>query len=239
MSTPTTKFSVGISSCLLGEEVRYDGGHRQNSFIKYKLAEIFDFVPFCPEVAIGLGVPRDPLQLVNKENRIRCLGVKDEKIDVTDPLINYAQTINNSHTQLCGYIFKRGSPSCGIKNVKTFNFDQKDPDSFKATGVGIYARQVMLNQPLLPVADEDDMDDVLMRENFIQRVRLLHNWFQLLNEGLTVRKLKAFHSRLVINLIKQSQKQSQGLDKLLANIDKNNIEKTGYEYIQGVMKILT
>ena len=195
MSVQTSKISVGISSCLLGKTVRYDGGHRQNSIIKNELGELFNFIPFCPEVAIGLGVPRDPLQLVSRKNETHCLGIKDNSIDVTDQLIDYAHTENSNHTQLSGYIFKRGSPSCGIKNVKTFGNPDK-PDDFKATGVGIYAGQVMLNHPLLPVTDEDSLDDSLYRENFIQRVFIMHRWQQLLLESGN-RSLKRVQLRIL------------------------------------------
>jgi len=237
MSAPKTKITVGISSCLLGESVRYDGGHRENLLIKNELGKVFNFIPFCPEVAIGLGVPRNTLQLVNRGNNIRCLGVEDENIDVTDPLIRYANTQKGHHAQLSGYIFKKGSPSCGIKNVKTFNIGNKDPEAFIATGIGIYAEQVKLNNPLLPVTDENDLSDALLRESFIQRVIFLHNWQQLLSESLTINKLRIFHTQHV--LTHMNQDNSESLNKLLEGLDMNNIEEISTKYILSAMKILS
>ena len=109
---------LGISSCLLGEPVRYDGGHKQNRYIMDTLGQYFVFRSFCPEMAIGLGAPRPTLQLVKRGDRLEARGVKDESLEVTDELIDIAEQQKAWHEEICGYIVKKGSPSCGMERVK-------------------------------------------------------------------------------------------------------------------------
>ena len=106
------KIPVGISSCLLGQTVRYDGGHKYDVYINRRLADFFDFRPFCPEVAIGLGTPRPPIRLVTTSDGLRVRGVKDPSRDVTEQLCDYGNRVAAKQAELCGYIFKSRSPSC-------------------------------------------------------------------------------------------------------------------------------
>jgi uncharacterized protein YbbK (DUF523 family) len=173
------KIPIGISSCLLGQQVRFDGGHKRDAYIVGKLSEYFEFHPFCPEVAIGLGIPRPPIHLVKIDNAIRCVGVKYPELDVTDRLRDYAVQEKDNHAGLCGYILKKNSPSCGMKRVMVYAGDQ-----LHRNGFDIYAQEMMRNNPLLPVEEEDRLGDPGLRENFIQRVYVLYRWQQMLAEGL-------------------------------------------------------
>jgi uncharacterized protein YbbK (DUF523 family) len=170
----TDKIKVGISSCLLGEQVRYDGGHRKNSYITEVLADYFEFLPFCPEVSIGLGTPRETIHLKLINNEVRCIGSETADLDVTEQLYNAAENEKVWHRDLCGYIFKRGSPSCGIDKVKLLIDDTVTRD-----GVGLYAQRLMQNFPSLPVEEEGRLEDPQLRENFIRRVYLLSRWKRL------------------------------------------------------------
>ncbi|MEX0618473.1 MAG: DUF523 domain-containing protein [Pseudohongiellaceae bacterium] len=164
------KIPVGISSCLMGENVRYDGGNRFDLLIHETLGEVFEFVPFCPETAIGLGVPREPIRLVGDtdSDRIRCLSL-DGTSDYTECLTQYALQQREPHSRLCGYVFKKGSPSCGVDSVKVWRRDQTLP-----TGTGIYAATLMKLYPWLPVEEEGRLHDTALRARFMQRVIALH-----------------------------------------------------------------
>ncbi len=225
------KIPIGISSCLLGENVRFDGGHKRDAYITGTLSEYFDFVPFCPEMGIGLGVPRQTIQLVKIDKTIRCVGVKNPELDVTEQLREYAQLHREQHAQLCGYIFKKDSPSCGIAKVKVYNKTVPQRE-----GIGIYAQEMMRNNPLLPVEDEGRLGDAKLRENFIQRVYVLHRWKQLLAEGLTPKSLTNFHARH--KLIIMSHADYRELGQLLAGLSKDNLQEVAERYILLLMQLL-
>jgi uncharacterized protein YbgA (DUF1722 family)/uncharacterized protein YbbK (DUF523 family) len=225
------KIPVGISSCLLGQAVRYDGGHKLDSYIAGTLAEYFDFKPCCPEVAIGMGTPRPTIQLVKINGEISCLGVKNPDIDVTAQLRDYAHQQKSAHADLCGYILKKDSPSCGMERVKVYTNGQP-----QKIGTGIYANEMMRNNPLLPVEEEGRLGDPRLRENFIQRVYVLHRWKQLLAEGLTASRLTRFHARH--KLIIMSHDNYVELGQLLASVGKTNLEEVANAYISQLMKAL-
>ncbi|MEQ1486263.1 DUF523 and DUF1722 domain-containing protein [Methyloglobulus sp.] len=225
------KIPVGISSCLLGQAVRYDGGHKLDSYIAGTLAEYFDFKPFCPEVAIGMGTPRPTIQLVKINGEISCLGVKNPDVDVTAQLRDYAHQQKAVHDDLCGYILKKDSPSCGMERVKVYTNGQP-----QKIGTGIYANEMMRNNPLLPVEEEGRLGDPRLRENFIQRVYVLHRWKQLLAEGLTASRLTRFHARH--KLIVMSHDNYVELGQLLASVSKTNLEEVANTYISQLMKAL-
>jgi uncharacterized protein YbgA (DUF1722 family)/uncharacterized protein YbbK (DUF523 family) len=225
------KIPVGISSCLIGQNVRFDSGHKRDSYIVGTLGEFFDFYPFCPEVAIGLGIPRPTIHLVKINGDIRCVGVKDATNDVTDRLRDYASQEQPAFTDLCGYILKKDSPSCGMERVKVFTTGQPSKE-----GVGIYAQEMMHNNPLLPVEEEGRLGDPGLRENFIQRVYIYHRWKQLLAEGLTVNGLMTFHARH--KLIIMSHADYRELGQLLAGMGKDNVADIAHDYIQKLMKLL-
>ncbi|MEQ1619855.1 MAG: DUF523 and DUF1722 domain-containing protein [Methylococcales bacterium] len=225
------KIPIGISSCLLGLNVRFDGGHKRDSYIAGTLNDYFDFHPFCPEVEIGLGTPRPTIHLVKQNNEIRCVGVKNPEQDVTEQLRDHAHQQKPLHAQLCGYIFKKDSPSCGMERVKVYGGAQPHRE-----GVGIYAEIMMRNNPLLPVEEEGRLGDAGLRENFIQRVYIYHRWKNLCEEGLTPRKLTEFHARH--KLIIMSHADYAPLGQLLAGANTDNIEEVAASYIAQLMVLL-
>ncbi len=225
------KIPIGISSCLLGQNVRFDGGHKRDSYIVGTLSEYFDFRPFCPEVAIGLGTPRPTIHLVKIDNAIRCVGIKDPENDVTGRLRDYAAELRPIHADLCGYIVKKDSPSCGMARVKVFSNGQP-----YRNGVGVYAEEMMRNNPLLPVEEEGRLGDAGLRENFIQRVYVLHRWKQMLAEGLTVNRLATFHARH--KLIVMSHGDYREMGQLIANATKEELGSVAGQYILLLMAVL-
>lgn len=225
---------VGISSCLLGEKVRYDGGHKGHSYIMRTLGEYFEFKPFCPEMAIGLGVPRKPIRLYRGSGQqIRCVSVDDVSKDFTQRLSDCADKQQHWQSQLCGYILKKDSPSCGMERVKVW--DDVMPSK---EGRGIFAAKMMQNLPYLPVEEEGRLGDAVLRENFIQRVFVLRRWQEMIASGLTVGKLVNFHARHKLILMSRDQVVYQRLGRMVAGIDKHNIEEQAPRYRDQLMQAL-
>lgn len=158
------RLRIGVSSCLLGQKVRYNGGHKRDNWIARTLARHFELVPICPEVAIGLGVPRAPIQLVRRGNRVRAVGVDDDSLDVTRALTRYGRDMGRALDDLCGYVFKAHSPSCAMAGVAVRGAHGK-------THAGLYAYALMKARPGLPVEDEDRLRDPAVRAQFLARVR--------------------------------------------------------------------
>jgi len=131
---------IGISSCLLGNQVRYDAGHKHCAYITQILGEYFEFIPFCPEVAIGLGIPRPPIRLVSIDGSIRVRGVNNPQQDVTDALIENAEAVARQLHDVSGYLFKMGSPSCSIEGVKVYHAPSGHPPE---SGSGMFAATIM------------------------------------------------------------------------------------------------
>lgn len=227
------KIPVGISSCLLGEKVRYDGGHKNHSYINGTLSEYFEFKTFCPEMAIGMGVPRKPIRLVQIDEEIQCVGVKDDTVNVTEQLDECANSQLEWQKELCGYIFKKDSPSCGMERVKVFINGQPHRQ-----GSGIFAHRTMVNLPYLPVEEEGRLGDSRLRENFIQRVYVLQRWRQLIHEGLTVHSFTQFHSRHKLIIMSHNQQDARALGKLVASATKENLLQVTDQYILDLMLAL-
>jgi uncharacterized protein YbgA (DUF1722 family)/uncharacterized protein YbbK (DUF523 family) len=225
------KIPIGISSCLLGQEVRFDGGHKHDSYITGTLGQYFEFHPFCPEVAIGLGVPRPALHLVKANEEIRCVGVKNPENDVTERLRRYAGQVKEEHVGLCGYILKKDSPSCGMERVKVYAGNPP-----RREGIGIYAEAMMKANPLLPVEEEGRLGDPGLRENFIQRVYVYYRWKKLLAEGMTAQSLTRFHARH--KLIIMSHGDYRELGQMLAGLTKETLAEVAEQYIARLMKLL-
>ena len=157
-----------MSSCLLGEAVRYDGTDKHIQIITEQLANEYNLISLCPEMAVGMGVPRPPIHLIDVgNNHIEVVGVDDSENNMTKPLFDYGIKVLDLHADVCGYIFKKNSPSCGTKNVKVMQVDGE----YKRYGQGIYAAAIMQYRPLLPVIDEDDFFDESLRDDFLNQVK--------------------------------------------------------------------
>jgi uncharacterized protein YbbK (DUF523 family) len=161
------KIKIGISACLLGENVRYDGGHKLDSFLKDSLGKYVEYVPVCPEVECGLGVPRKSMRLEGEPNSPRLI-ITETGQNVTKRMVNWTQKrmIQLEKEDIRGFIFKSDSPSCGIKKIKIYN-EKSMP--VKA-GAGIFAQIFIKHFPSLPVQDEESLHDSGLRENFIERI---------------------------------------------------------------------
>ena len=225
------KISVGISSCLLGYKVRFDANHKEQRFITEKLAQRFDFVPVCPEMAIGLGVPRTPIHLIGNRHQQQAVNIKDESIDVTAKLVEYGKHQAKQLNFISGYIFKKGSPSCGVFNVKIYT----GKNQVLHSGTGLYAQQIMNANPLLPVEEEGRLCDDNLRHNFLQRVEVYHRWQQLLANGLSKKALVEFHTRHKFMLLAHCEVSYRALGPLIAQLGKTDLQACADQYIAILM----
>ncbi len=228
-----TEINIGISSCLLGEKVRFDSGHKKNSYITSVLADYFEFRPFCPEVSIGLGIPRETIRLVSIDDTVRCVGTKTTDLDVTDQLRESAEKQKNWHQELCGYILKKDSPSCGMERVKVYKDDMPT-----RKGIGLYAERMMQNFPNLPVEEEGRLEDARLRENFIQRVYIYARWKALASEEISLAKLQSFHAQHKYIFMSHNQLKAKELGALLADTTASDLEALSQRYLTNMMALL-
>lgn len=226
------RIRVGVSSCLLGEGVRYDAGHKRDAYINDVLGRYFEYAPFCPEVAIGMGIPRPPIRLVGKPESPRAVGVKVEGIDVTDALVDYARSVVSSGPDISGYIFKRGSPSCGMERVKVFT-EAGMPDGKSS---GLYARVIMDSMPLLPTEEEGRLNDPALRASFVERVYVYDRWRALAREEITAARLIDFHTRHKLLLLSHSEIHYRRLGRLVADAGTRDMAELAGEYIAILME---
>ena len=223
---------VGISSCLLGNQVRYDGGHKRSKYCLNVLSECFDLTPFCPEVAIGLSTPREPIRLVGRADSPRVVGVKNPDLDVTDQLIAYANTVSETQKSLSGYILMKGSPSCGMERVKVYHENGMPNEA----GSGAYAAQIMRNNPALPVEEEARLNDPVLRENFITRVFVYSSWQDEVMQSPSLHEVIQFHSRHKYQLMAHSYEGYKQLGRYLADeAPQKKLDDVLSEYIQALM----
>jgi uncharacterized protein YbgA (DUF1722 family)/uncharacterized protein YbbK (DUF523 family) len=235
MSAATSpKPLVGISSCLLGQQVRFDGGHKKDGWITGPLAAFFDFLPVCPEVGIGLGIPRPTIHLVGDPERPRAVGSRDPSLDVTVRLEDFAKAQLPQLGGISGYILKGKSPSCGMARVPVTS----EKGMPAKVGVGIYARVIMERMPLLPVEEEGRLNDPVLRENFVTRVFVLHRWQQLRAEGITAARLIDFHSRQKYLVMAHSQAAYQRLGQMLSHLKQVDLEAVADMYAAELMTAL-
>ncbi len=232
--THDTKIRLGVSSCLLGQKVRFDGNHKHDSFLTGTLGEFFEWVPVCPEVAIGLGVPRPPIRLVGSAASPRAVGVRDPERDVTGKLAAYGRRQARELDDISGYIFKSKSPSCGMERVKIY----QRAGVPAAAGRGIYAEAFLSAQPWLPAEEEGRLGNPRLRENFIERVFVYRRWQQLTDRGLTVSRLVEFHTRHKLALMAHDVESYRGLGRLVAQAGKRNLKEFGHDYIGRLMEAL-
>ncbi|MAP12215.1 MAG: hypothetical protein CMQ61_09190 [Gammaproteobacteria bacterium] len=228
----TSRPLVGVSSCLLGQEVRFDGGHKLDKFVRSKLGEFVDYVPECPEVAIGLGIPRAPIRLSMNEGRVRVIGVKDPTLDVTDKLDAYAHAVHAKGRQLAGYVFKKGSPSCGMERVKIYT----EGGMPLSNGSGRFAHRFMELNPLMPCEEDGRLNDMAIRESFVERVFTLHRWQRFAGEGLTPGGLVDFHTRHKYLILSHSEVGYRQLGRMVAEAGAANLHELCQAYIGHVMQ---
>ncbi len=211
------KIKLGISTCLLGENVRYDGGHKLDRFLRDTLGQYVDYVPVCPEVECGLPIPRESMHLEGDPESPRLVTSKTKQ-DRTEQMVSWAKrrVVELEKEGLCGFIFKSDSPSSGMERVRVYN--EKGMPVKK--GVGIFARIFMEHFPLLPVEDEGRLHDPKLRENFIERLFTLRRWREVLAEKPSLGALVDFHTRHKLLILSHSPRHYQIMGRLVAQAKK-------------------
>ncbi|GHG03065.1 YbgA family protein [Thalassotalea marina] len=225
---------IGISACLVGEKVRFDASNKPSNFCMNELGQHVTFKAFCPEVAIGLPIPRPTIRLIKKEDVIR-VARPDGSGDVTDALAEYGKKVAKVAQSFSGYIFCAKSPSCGMERVKVYS---EEGNSLKSDGVGAFAKEIMKANPLLPCEENGRLNDPIIRENFVARVYAYRQWQALVDSGLTKHKLMTFHSRYKYTVMSHDLIAYKDLGRLLARADLT-LNDMAEQYISGLMSALT
>jgi uncharacterized protein YbgA (DUF1722 family)/uncharacterized protein YbbK (DUF523 family) len=204
---------IGISSCLLGERVRFDGGHKRDAFLTDVFGRYVEWVPVCPEIEIGLGVPRETLRLRNDDGRVRLVS-PGSGADHTEKMKAWsASRIEQLANQnLCGYVLKRSSPSCGLERVKVY----RNTGLLHRDGVGLFAAALTNRLTNLPVEEEGRLNDPRLRENFVSSVFSYKRWMDLVKKGVTRASVMQFHANHKFLLMAHSQAGTRRLGNLTA-----------------------
>ena len=227
---------LGVSACLLGDQVRYDGGHKRDTFLTTILGPLVEWVRVCPEVESGMGTPREPIRLVNEQGHLRLLTVKTS-VDHTARLTAYAQkrVEELAGEDLCGYILKKDSPSCGMTRVKVYGGTGQAPRS----GVGMFARALFARFPDLPVEEEGRLLDHRLRDNFIERVFAYRRLRDLFESRWSIGDLVRFHTAHELVLMAHSLPAYARLGRLVAQAKAIPRATVRADYRTAFMKALT
>ncbi|MGI9278029.1 MAG: YbgA family protein [Endozoicomonas sp.] len=232
---PEKDIKLGISACLMGQKVRYDGGHKRSSFCMNTLSQYFHFEPVCPEVAIGLGTPREPIRLAGDIKQVRVVGTDHPDRDVTDQLTDYGNKKAKELTDICGYILMQKSPSCGMERVKVYH---KNGTPSGVSSPGAYAKALIEEQPLLPVEEEGRLHDPVLRENFFTRVYAYHRWHNEVLKNPSHAAVVHFHSVHKYMLMAHNPSDYTALGRLVAEGGKMQLEPYLDQYFKEFMNTL-
>lgn len=224
---------IGISACLVGEKVRFDASNKPSNFCIHELGQHVTYKTYCPEVAIGLPIPRPTIRQI-KHNDLIQVSQRDGTGDVTQALQAYGQKIAQMTKNLSGYIFCAKSPSCGMERVKVYS---PEGNSLKSDGIGLFAREIMAANPLLPCEENGRLNDPLIRENYVARLYAYKHWQNVEASGLTKHKLTSFHSQYKYTVMSHDLVAYKHLGRLLARADMP-LQQMASEYILGLMTAL-
>jgi uncharacterized protein YbgA (DUF1722 family)/uncharacterized protein YbbK (DUF523 family) len=229
------KIKLGISTCLLGENVRYDGGHKLDRFLTDTLGQYVAYVPVCPEVECGLPIPRESMHLEGDPESPRLVTSRTRQ-DMTERMVNWARkrVVELEKEELCGFIFKSNSPSSGMERVRVYN--EKGMPVKK--GAGLFARIFMENFPLLPVEDEGHLHDPKLRENFVERIFTLRRWREILAKKENRGNLVDFHTRHKLLILSHSPKHSRLTGKIVARAKDIPLKELYRQYQNTLMEAL-
>lgn len=218
---------IGISSCLLGNQVRHDGGHKRDRYVTDTLAQFFDFVAVCPELEVGMSVPRESVRLVGVVSAPRMIGQKSGK-DWTEAMARFARrrVAELRKLDLTGYILKKDSPSCGMERVRVYG----SSGMANRTGRGLFAQILGETLPLLPLEEEGRLNDPVLRENFIERVFAYQRWVACASGKASRRKLVDFHTRHKLTVFAHSEKHMRRLGQIVAGAKARPLREVMDEY---------
>ena len=234
---PEKNITLGISACLAGQKVRYNGDHKRSGFVVNNLTNFFHLKPVCPEVEIGLGVPREPIRLIGEaDGDYRVRGTDHPENDFTDQLVTFGkETAEALERDISGYILMQKSPSCGMDRVKIYH---ENGHPLGASGPGIFAKTLMESCPLLPVEEEGRLHDPVLRDNFFVRVFAWHKWQTEMRDNPTYAGLVAFHSAYKYMIMAHSPQNYRRLGQIVSVGKKKPVEELASEYVKLFMETL-
>ncbi len=237
MSEPavTIRPVMGIGACLAGKAVRYNGQTKNPNDHVRGITDAFEMRSFCPEMGIGMGVPRAPIRLVGVPGNVRALDVETHSQDHTEQLAGYAQTVLEMAPELCGYILVKGSPSCGYDRVKRY---ADNGYGIASDLQGVFAAALAVADPLMPLEDDGRLNDPGLRESFVTRAYTYHDWKQLCAGGLSAHKLIDFYSRYKYLVMAHHVAGYQKLGRLLADAGNEPLESLASGFIRELMAAL-
>lgn len=234
------RLKVGISACLLGQKVRYDGGHKADDFLVGRLSKFVHYVPVCPEVELGLGTPREPIRLERQGDGIHLIGVRSDA-DHTASMARYAADRTEAliADDLAGYVFKKDSPSCGMERVKVFG----RAGGPSRDGRGVFAAEFMKRFPLVPVEEEGRLQDAGLRRSFLVRLYAGRRLRDLFRGRWTRANLVAFHSREKLLLLAHDPEAYRDLGRLVARVKDlpraEFIDRYERRFMEGLRRVAT
>ena len=229
---PEPPLTIAVSECLTGAPVRYDGGHRASAWPGAALEGLYELRAICPEVGIGLGVPRPPIRLVGTAAAPRAIGVEDPSVDVSDRLRAYAGTRLPDLADVDGYVFKARSPSCGLEGVAL----HAEPDGPAAPkGTGLFAAEIARARPALPRADGEDLFEPGALESFVTRTFVHAFWRRTTAGGIDAPRLIAFHSACKYLVMAHDVSAYRRLGRLLADLS-GSVEAVAGQYLGALMR---
>ena len=227
------KIKIGISSCLLGENVRYDGGQKLDHYLTYTLGKFVEWVPVCPEVEYGLPVPREAMRLEGDPEAPRLVTINTRK-DHTEGMLRWSRSRLKELEKegLSGFIFKSRSPSSGIRGVKVYS-DKGVPSK---SGAGLFGGAFLKHFPLVPAEDDGRLQDPALRENFIGRVFVFDRWQYFMNNSASLKGLVEFHTDHKLLLMSHSPRHYTELGRLVAGAKKMKPKELFGQYIETLME---
>jgi uncharacterized protein YbgA (DUF1722 family)/uncharacterized protein YbbK (DUF523 family) len=219
----------------MGETVRYDGGHKLDRFLTDTLGQYVQYIPVCPEVECGLGVPRESMHLEGNPDSPRLITSRTKQ-DITERMVRWAKrrVVEIEKEDLCGFIFKSDSPSSGMERVRVYN----EKGMPVKRGIGMFARIFMEHFPLLPVEEEGRLHDPNLRENFIERIFILKRWREALTEKESRGIVVNFHTKHKLLILSHSPKHYQTMGKLVAKAKELAIKELYQQYQTILMEAL-
>jgi len=224
---------IGISACLIGEKVRFDAGNKPSNFCIKELGQHVTYKAYCPEVAVGLPIPRPTIRLIKEEQMIK-VSRPDGSGDVTGAIKAYGKKIAALSHNLSGYVFCAKSPSCGMERVKVYS---ASGDPLQVQGIGVFSREIMKANPLLPCEENGRLNDPILKENFVARVFAYRHWQALVESGISKHKLTSFHAKYKYTVMSHDLVAYKHLGRLLASAD-IAVEDMAEQYITGLMTAL-
>jgi uncharacterized protein YbgA (DUF1722 family)/uncharacterized protein YbbK (DUF523 family) len=226
---------IGVSACLMGQPVRFDGGHKNNRFVMHDCIQHFELHPVCPEAELGLGIPRPVIQLRKFDDEIKLVYSKNPDIELTESMRNFADKRIDDLDHLDGFIFKKDSPSCGMERVPVF--DNKT-GMRQRNGTGIFVERFKQLQPNIPTEDEGRLGDIGIRESFLERVYAHYRWRNIEDAEHNLHGFREFHKNYKLILMAKNNEAYHELGRLVAGVNRNTIAEVRQEYFSKFMQVM-